>query len=151
VSIDGVDQSMKPAIFPMVKKGSELRTRDGRAEVLLTPGVFLRMIDSSAIRMLETDLANTRVELLAGSATVEVDDPMVSTKNAPVTMVVGDAEIRVVRHGLIELFAKPGRVNVYDGQAEVAAGGATLLLKEGRYSDLGGELKAEKFNINEHG
>src|SRR5579863_5904011 len=50
--------------FPCMAEGAELRTAAGRAEVLLTPGVFLRLGEKTAIRMLANDLADTRVELL---------------------------------------------------------------------------------------
>src|SRR5580700_8093552 len=66
------DQSLESHLgrFPSVPQGAELRTADGRAEVLLTPGVFLRMGDRSAIRLVANDLADTRVELQTGSAIV---------------------------------------------------------------------------------
>src|SRR5579863_2094018 len=54
--------------FPCMAQGSELRTVQGRAEVLLTPGVFLRIGENSAIRLVANNLSDTRVELLAGSA-----------------------------------------------------------------------------------
>src|ERR1700675_5152630 len=57
--------------FPSVPQGAELRTAEGRAEVLLTPGVFLRLGEQSAIRMVANDLADTQVELRAGSAIVD--------------------------------------------------------------------------------
>src|SRR5580704_4986252 len=51
------DQALEPhlARFPSMADGSELRTGEGRAEVLLTPGVFLRMDARSAIRMVSGD------------------------------------------------------------------------------------------------
>src|SRR6202167_837891 len=66
------DQSLESHLgrFPTVPQGAELRTAEGRAEVLLTPGVFLRMGDRSAIRMVADDLADTQVELEAGSIIV---------------------------------------------------------------------------------
>ena len=147
VSIDGVDQRMRPGIFPVVKQGSILRTELGRAEVLLTPGVFLRLVDNSAIRMLDTDLAHTRVEVVSGDVMVEADDPRMSVKNAPVTLVFDDTEIRIVKHGLVEVSRTSNQVKVYRGEAEVTVGTATLLLKEGRYSALSDDLRAEKFDV----
>ena len=147
VSIDGVDQRMRPGIFPVVKQGSILRTESGRAEVLLTPGVFLRLVDNSAIRMLDTDLAHTRVEVVSGDVMVEADDPGMSVKNAPVTLVFDGTEIRIVKHGLIEISRTSNQVKVYRGEAEVTTGTATLWLKEGRYSALSGDLKAERFDV----
>src|ERR1700733_11436545 len=41
-----------------------LETGQGRAELLLTPGVFLRVGDNSAVRLISPGLADTRVEVL---------------------------------------------------------------------------------------
>src|ERR1700732_2441748 len=60
--------------FLEIKENQELRIGEGRAEVLLTPGVFLRMSENSSIRMLSTRLTDTRVEILTGSVMVEYDD-----------------------------------------------------------------------------
>jgi len=67
------DKPVEPKFgqFPDIKENQEFRTEEGRAEVLLTPGVFLRMGENSAIRMLSTHLTDTRVEVLSGSAVVE--------------------------------------------------------------------------------
>jgi hypothetical protein len=43
VLLDGKPAEVDLASFPSMKTGSVLRTADGRAEVLLNPGVFLRM------------------------------------------------------------------------------------------------------------
>src|SRR6516225_2361488 len=48
-----------PGRFSIVPQGTELRTAEGRAEVLLTPGVFLRVGENSAIRMLASELSHT--------------------------------------------------------------------------------------------
>src|SRR5713101_3038665 len=60
--------------FPDIKENAQFRTEEGRAEVLLTPGVFLRMGESSAIRMITNRLIDTRVEFLSGSILVEAAD-----------------------------------------------------------------------------
>src|ERR1700688_2897348 len=59
------DQALESHLgkFPSVLPGTELRTAEGRAEVLLTPGVFLRLGERSTIRMVANDLADTQVEL----------------------------------------------------------------------------------------
>src|ERR1700675_1627073 len=67
------DQALESHLgkFPSVLPGTELRTAEGRAEVLLTPGVFLRLGERSTIRMVANDLADTQVELQTGSAIVD--------------------------------------------------------------------------------
>src|ERR1035438_9851092 len=59
--------------FPQIKESGTLRTEDGRAEVLLTPGVVLRLGENSSLKMITNRLIDTRLELLAGSAVVEAD------------------------------------------------------------------------------
>src|ERR1035441_2864301 len=48
--------------FPEIGEGVVLRTELGRAEVLLTPGVFLRIDENSSIRMVSNRLTDTRIE-----------------------------------------------------------------------------------------
>ena len=72
VTVDGTAVHPKFAEFPDVKNGQVLATEEGRVEVLLTPGVFLRLTENSSVRMLSNALANTRMEMVAGSALIEV-------------------------------------------------------------------------------
>ena len=51
-----------------------LSTDSGKAEVLLTPGVFLRIGENSQIRMISPSLTNTQVEVTKGEAMLEVAD-----------------------------------------------------------------------------
>src|ERR1700676_3978503 len=74
VTIDGIPVHPKFAEFPDVKSGQLVATAEGRAEILLTPGVFLRMAENSSIRMLSNSLADTRLQVVSGSALVEVGE-----------------------------------------------------------------------------
>src|SRR5580700_10148411 len=74
VSVDGSLIQPKVGRFSGLKEQSVLRTGQGRAEVLLTPGVFLRVGENSAIEMLDNRLVSTRVEVLSGTVIVESDD-----------------------------------------------------------------------------
>lgn len=102
--------------FPSVPEGAELRTAQGHAEVVLTPGVFLRMGDNSSIRMLSNDLANTRVELETGSAIVDSSDPSSGTA---VTLVFRDWQVHAAQAGTYRVDSDPPRVWVLKGEAEV--------------------------------
>src|SRR5919199_4823226 len=72
VFIGGQPVERRPGLFQSVKEGSDLTTQEGRAEILLTPNTWLRVATHSAIRMLSTDLSQPRVELLHGSAILDV-------------------------------------------------------------------------------
>ena len=105
--------------FPSVPQGAELRTADGRAEVLLTPGVFLRMGDRSAIRLVANDLADTQVELETGSVIVDSGEPNLNTS---VTLIYKNWRVHFLQKGAYRIDADPPRLWVRQGQAEVLSG-----------------------------
>lgn len=151
VSIDGASLQQKAARFPVIKEQSVLRTGQGRAEVLLTPGVFLRVGENSAVKMLDTRLISTRVELLSGTVIVESDDPQMSIKDSPVALVYKDYEIRPLKHGLMEIGSDPAEMKIYKGEAavDITSGASTNLratVKEGRMLTFTAALLTENFN-----
>src|SRR5438105_3917171 len=73
-----------------------IKTTLGKAEVLLTPGVFLRLGDQSELRMISPGLSDTQVELIRGEAQIEVTD--ISKEN----------HIRVLDHGVSTTLLKKG-------------------------------------------
>jgi hypothetical protein len=115
------DQSLEshPGRFPTVPQGGELRTAEGRAEVLLTPGVFLRLGDRTAIRMIANDLSDTQVEIEKGSVMVDSGQPNLNTS---VTLLYKDWKVHVLQKGKYRIDADPPRLWVRQGQAEVFAG-----------------------------
>ncbi len=74
VTLDGTAVQPKFGEFPEVKIGQVLSAQDGRAEVLLTPGVFLRLGENSAFKMISNQLTNTRLEINSGQAMIEVGE-----------------------------------------------------------------------------
>ena len=53
--------------------GQSLNTEQGKAEILLTPGVFLRAGDNTSSRWWHAGLADTEVRVDQGHAMIEVD------------------------------------------------------------------------------
>lgn len=144
--LDGQPVEPKFAQFPDVKAGHELRTEDGRVEVLLTPGAFLRMSENSAIRMVSVKLTDTKLEVLAGSVMVECADMM---KDNAVTLVSHETNISLLKNGLYRVDAETGRVRVYEGEAEIASASDRMILKKGHEAQLGPVITATKFNPKE--
>src|SRR4029077_1305187 len=97
---------------------SELRTAKGRAEVLLTPGVLLRLGENSAIRMVANVLSDTRVGLLTGSAFVDSAEPSPGTS---VTLVYKGWNVHFPQKGVYRIDAEPPRLWVQQGTAEVSS------------------------------
>jgi hypothetical protein len=129
--------------FPEVKENATLRTEEGRAEVLLTPGVFLRLAEHSSFRMVTNRLIDTRLELLTGSAVIEAADVL---KDNSVTVVLNDSTVQLTKRGLYRLDAQTAELRVYDGEVEVQAGGKAIEVKGGKMLRLDGELAVEKFD-----
>src|SRR5436305_6655024 len=88
---------MQPSQFGEVKETMVFRTEEGRAEILLPPGVFFRLGEKSSFEMISNRLIDTRVELLTGSAAMEIDD---MAKEASVTVLCKYVTITVSNAGL---------------------------------------------------
>lgn len=129
-----------------VKPGQVLRTgNDGKAEVLLTPGVFLRLDNDTSIRMDSNALSNTRVALLSGSAMVECDELL---EGNAVAFTIGDHPIEFHKKGLYRLDAEPPGVASIKGEAFVA-GNLNVAVKQGKFLALNESVpQPEKFKVN---
>jgi hypothetical protein len=149
VSVAGQPLESRLGKFASIPEGGELRTEQGRAEVLLTPGVFLRVPEKSAIRLVASSLADTRVELLAGSAMVESGEPAAGTS---VTVIYKDWSIRQAKKGLYRLDCEPARLQVRDGEAEVSTVRRrdSIHVEQGEDLPLASVLVPEKSGIETH-
>lgn len=147
VQLNGQPVESSLTHYPDIKEGSVLRTEEGRAEVLLTPGVTLRLGDHASFKMITNRLIDTRLELLAGSAVVEADQ---INKDNSVTVVVNNAAVSLPKAGIYRFSFDPAQVKVFSGEAAVLAGSETTLVGAGRMCALGSTVAAvEKFNTND--
>ncbi len=143
VRLDGRAVEPKFGQFPQIQERGVLRTEAGRAEVLLSPGVFLRMAENTEIRMISNRITDTRLDLVAGVALIECAEIL---KGNLLTINVGDATIAIRRDGLYRLDADAAELRVYDGQAAVEQGGQMLTVKRGQALALGGSRVARRFD-----
>ena len=148
VTLEGQAVQPKFAEFPDVKNGQTLAAQDGRAEVLLTPGVILRIGENSSFKMLSNSRSDTRLEVLSGAALVEVGELLPS--NA-ITLVYGDKHIELVKRGLYRLDAEgpAGKFRVYEGEARVTAGDQSVLARKGREVLLGAVIDMNGFDVKD--
>jgi hypothetical protein len=116
VSINGQIVNELSAGSVQLHEGQVVATGNGRAEILLTPGVFLRLGDNSAASMVSPDLVRTEVELLKGRADVEVDQ--LFKQNDLLVKIQGD-ETHLLKTGLYAFNFESGTVRVFDGEASV--------------------------------
>ena len=125
--------------------GQSLSTEDGRVEILLTPGIFLRIGDHSSLQMNSPGLADTIMTLQNGRAMVEVAD--IRPENN-VRIGANGSSTRLLKPGLYDFDADRGLIRVFDGKAVVQTGGRQTEVKSGRELNLNaaGKLKAQKFD-----
>ena len=131
-----------------LQTGQVLETGTGKAEVLLTPGVYLRVGSNSAVKMVSSDLTNTQVAVNQGEAMLEVDQ-IYKENNIHISQ--PGANTRVLKTGLYDFDANNRQVRVFDGKADVAAGDHTTTVKGGRELALNetGKLKSQGFDKKE--
>jgi len=123
-----------------------IETSNGRAEILLNPGSFLRVAPNSKMRFSSTSLDDISVELKSGSFIFELladDDFSVLTK-------LGNSVVRLTRSGVFRVDVRPdgsSSLAVVKGRAVIGYGFSEL--KSGRIALFSGDdVRVEKFNRN---
>jgi hypothetical protein len=149
-SIEGHQLTPRSVGHVALQTGQYLATGEGKAELLLTPGVFLRLDKNSTVKMVSPDLMHTEVELSQGRASVEVDQ-IYKQNNLLVDMKGGQAQL--LKNGLYEFDLANSTVRTFDGKALVFSSVAptpnekAVEVKGGRQMTLTGEaVKPVKFD-----
>jgi hypothetical protein len=129
----------------VIEAGGVLATSDGKAEILLTPGVFLRVGDQSTVRVLNPGLADTVISLDRGQATIEADywpnDTRIKVQQNMVTTTID-------KKGFYVLNAESPYVEVMKGKATVVMNDKSISAGEGDEIAMlpSGKLKKLDFN-----
>ncbi len=135
-----------------LQPGQTLTTTDGKVEILLTPGVFARIGDNSAVKMISPNLTHTEVELDHGQASIEVDELY---KQNNLVIAQNGIQTQLLKTGLYEFNADNNTVRVFDGKAAVLSGinstdnGKAILIKGGHQFVLTSDaVKPQDFDKN---
>jgi hypothetical protein len=124
-----------------------LNTQNGKAEILLTPGVFLRVGDDSAVQMISPDLTKTEVNVNDGEAMVEVDQ--IFPQNDLLIGLDG-AQIQLEKTGLYDFNANQSEFRVISGHAVVHEDDHAVGVNGGHELSLNApKLKTQKLNKKE--
>ena len=97
VSIDGGVINRNQVGYAQLQPNQILSTGIGKAEVLLSPGVFVRVGNNSGIRLVSADMAAPQVEVVGGEAIVEVD---LKLKDARIDVLERGADASIQKVGL---------------------------------------------------
>lgn len=134
-------------------KGSQLETgdkikssADGKAEILLNPGSFVRLAESSELYFVSNSLDDLQVKVSYGSAIFEV----VATKDFRVEVKTPNSGFSIIKSGIYRVdVAENGsaKVEVWKGKAQLNNSTTATTLKGGQTSSIEeGQIAAVKFN-----
>jgi FecR protein len=136
----------------VLESGQYLSTANGKAEILLTPGVFLRLGNDSTVQMVSPNLTKTEVRLERGHANVEADQLY---KQNIILIDLKNGQTQLLQNGLYTFDADSSTVRVFDGKAAAFRGEnlqadiKPIDIKGGRELALTGEaVKPQHFDKN---
>jgi hypothetical protein len=118
-SLEGRQLSAGAESKTSLAAGQSLSTANGKAEILLTPGIFLRVGSNSTVQMVSPNLTQTEVRLEQGRANVEVDE--IYNQNR-ILIDLPNGQTQIMKKGLYAFDATNSTVSVFDGQANVYPG-----------------------------
>jgi FecR protein len=144
-NIDGRPVSNQSVGNADVGQGQVIETGQGKAEILLTPGVLLRLGDHSAVRMVNPGLTTTTVEVLRGEALVEATDVRPANH---IQIIDHGVTTTLDKNGLYSFNADQPQVAVYEGKATLSEGDKHEDLKKGKDAELA-DLHVTKFDTKQ--
>ena len=144
--VNGQPLDPKTAGSVDLAKGQSVTTNAGKVELLLTPGVFFRLGESSSAIMTSPELENTAVKVVKGRALVEV---LEIYKENNIRVELGESSTRLLNKGLYDFDAGHGVIRVFKGKAVVFANDEKITIKgehELEVSTVSGKLKSAGFD-----
>jgi hypothetical protein len=125
--------------------GQTVSTERGHAELVLTPGVYLRVGDNSSVKMNDNSLSNTVLHLLDGHVMVDVTE---FHKENDIRIKEGNATTRLLKTGLYDFDLSANQIRVFKGRASVDEGDRSVTLTAGHDVTLAENApkKAKKFD-----
>jgi hypothetical protein len=117
----------RASLGTQMRDGDRIVTEaDSRAELLLSPGSYLRLNENSEVRAVSTSFMQMRFELVKGSAITEISTSteQVSTinKNNPVEIVTPNGPVSIAKDGLYRFDITEAGTLVQARQGELTLG-----------------------------
>ncbi len=132
-----------------VEVGDKVSTgTDGKAEILLNPGSYIRLAENSSFEFLTTSLDNLRLKLNGGSAMFEV----IADDEFKIVVYTPKADFSIITSGVYRVSVLDdgsGQIAVWKGKARVGDINETEI-KGGREAVVkGGQVAVAKFDRDE--
>jgi hypothetical protein len=130
-----------------IHTGDVVSTDLGKVEILLTPGVFLRLGANSELSAAALSLTDVQARLTKGELMLEVDE---LTKDNQLQVFVGSGSALIQEPGLYRAIA--GSQPAFDvmlGKAEVSSGDRNVSLRKGHEALLANAIETRKFDAKQ--
>jgi hypothetical protein len=141
-TLNGQQLAAGAAGYTVAQVNEPIDTQAGFVEVLLTPGTFLRIGHDSEVVLRSAGLANIQVEVVRGSAMIEVADLV---KGTTMQVTLNGATAQVEKPGLYAFDANQQLVRVLDGKASVLEGSRAKSIGKGD------QIVLSQANLKSHG
>lgn len=148
VSMDGESVGPEAIGTAELSPNQSLETQAGKAELLLTPGIFLRMGDNSSVTMISPRLTDTELRLDKGEGIVEAAELLPQTD---IVVEAAGARVRLAEAGLYGIDADNGIVRVYSGEVYVDVNNREIDVKSGSQFAFNADasMQLEQFDQNQ--
>ena len=146
VTIDGQTASPGPIRQEALRTGQKITTRrHANAELLLTPGSFLRIGNRSSVQMISRSLGNATVRLVRGSALLDAN----ANFKHELAVDMDGTRTRIEKKGLYRFNANQQTIAVLRGRANVYESDSRVVLKGKRelYISGGSPMQVRKLNV----
>lgn len=144
VTFDGYPALAQPLRRESLRARQVIETRHGKAELLLTPGSFLRIGDNSEVLMLSRSLENTRVKVIKGMAMLDTE----AGYKHDLAIVMDGATTRIDKKGTYGFNANQETISVLNGKATVSRGDSRITLKKKHQLYIAGQSPFEVTKLN---
>jgi hypothetical protein len=129
--------------YRQMQNGQSLSTKQGRAELLLTPNIYLRLGENGSLRMEQNDFTDTQLALEQGSALIEAVE-VIKGNRFRLSLAAGVVEIS--KAGLYRIDAGSSELRVYGGAAGVTCGNRKAIIKRRKMTRLDSNPRSSKFD-----
>jgi FecR protein len=134
-----------------VEKGERVRTGgDGKAEILLNPGSYVRLSENANFRFNSTSLDDLQIALTSGSAIFEIitDDDFNVAVNTP------KSSYQLIKSGVYRVDALSdgtGKISVWKGKAKYGTGKDNVVKGGQTTAIVNGQISVQKFDRDNKG
>lgn len=136
------------AAFPLrreeLRPYQVIRTRQGKAGLLLTPGSFLRIGDNTEVQLLSRSLENTRVRVIKGMVLL---DAKAGYKH-DLAIIMDRTTTHIDKKGIYGFNANRQTVSVLRGKATIYQGDSRITLKKKHELYIAGQVPFEVRKLN---